>query len=213
MSKTKAEENNEHYKSQDAIIKKDKYKHGVVLSIKFLSSVLAFAIAIFSAKWVYQVFYEPEDETEIRNIVFADGELAITRETVLTALEKNSNTDFITIDTKAVNIDNNAFENCGLTMINIPNSITTIQEMAFANNPKLTEVMLSKNLISLGKGAFKGASEKLKIFVPIELMENNPKLCYDLLNEYGGEKVEFVTIGHEKYKQISTENEQTKDLK
>lgn len=56
------------------------------------------------------------------------------------------------------------FANCSnLTGLNIPNSVTKIDDFAFENDTKITEMELTENVIFLGNGAFKNT--RIKRFV------------------------------------------------
>lgn len=54
---------------------------------------------------------------------------------------------------KVVSIGDNAFKDCGLTSVIIPNSVTSISLKAFAVN-QLTSVTMSNSVTKIGSGAF-----------------------------------------------------------
>ena len=55
-------------------------------------------------------------------------------------------------------IGKSAFEGCCITSIEIPNTVTSIEDYAFKNCENLENILVSKNLITIGEEAFKGCN-------------------------------------------------------
>ena len=69
-----------------------------------------------------------------------------------------SNTETLTtlnLGNNVQSIGNSAFSGCSIASLEIPSSVTSIENSAFANN-KLTVITLPKSLQSVGSGAFSG---------------------------------------------------------
>lgn len=65
----------------------------------------------------------------------------------------------INLPSSLTSIDNYAFQNCSsLTTINLPDSVTTIGNYAFQNCSILSEVIFPKNLNSIGENVFKNCA-------------------------------------------------------
>lgn len=61
-------------------------------------------------------------------------------------------------------IGDNAFNNCMLVEIKLPESVTSIGAGAFASNSGLATIVLGKNLKTIGSNAFSGINAMAKIF-------------------------------------------------
>ena len=65
-------------------------------------------------------------------------------------------------------IGDEAFENCSLASITLPDSVTSIGRFAFRGCYKLTSITLPKGLISIGVNPFVGDSKDLTIVVSLD---------------------------------------------
>ena len=80
-------------------------------------------------------------------------------------------------------IGDEAFMNCGITSINIPNSVKTIGSNCFAYCISLTSVKIPSGLTSIGNEAFKFCTELTSITIPSGVKRigyNTFQNCYDL---------------------------------
>ena len=71
----------------------------------------------------------------------------------------------VTIPSGVTTIQNNAFENCGLTTITIPNSVTTIGSYAFYQS-KLTSITIPSTVRTLGQNVFQYCTNLTSITLP-----------------------------------------------
>lgn len=62
-------------------------------------------------------------------------------------------------------IDNRAFQNAALKVVDLPNNLTSIGENAFANCESLTAIKLNEKLKTINKNAFAGAVNVTKLVV------------------------------------------------
>ncbi|MBQ3680734.1 MAG: leucine-rich repeat domain-containing protein, partial [Paludibacteraceae bacterium] len=102
------------------------------------------------------------NKTKVKRVVIEDG---------ITAIGMSSFSFFelrnITIPNSVTTIEDMAFKGCtGLTYITIPNSVTSIGDLAFYGCEALTNVILSDSLTYIGKGAFRGCTGLKDISIP-----------------------------------------------
>ena len=103
-------------------------------------------------------------------------------------------------------IYNQAFQGCEqLTSIEIPSTVTEIQQAAFMDCPRLSDIRLNEGLLKLGANVFNGCAAK-EIVIPnsvIEFDENAFSGCNATLLVYKGSKAEeFVKTKNLNYKVI-----------
>ncbi len=69
----------------------------------------------------------------------------------------NREAEYVEIPSSVTKIENNAFYDCNsLKSVSIPNSVTSIGEHAFANCTGLTSIKIPSSVVSIGSGAFSG---------------------------------------------------------
>ena len=69
-------------------------------------------------------------------------------------------------NTNLASIGDNAFSECAISSITIPNSVNTIGARAFANNGKLTNVILGDAITTIGDEAFENCNALTSIIIP-----------------------------------------------
>ena len=67
---------------------------------------------------------------------------------------------------EVTSIGNNAFYDCNLTSINIPNSVTSIGEYAFTGCSALTSINIPNSVTSIGNNAFERCSGLISLTIP-----------------------------------------------
>lgn len=89
-------------------------------------------------------------------------------------------------------IDRQSFYSCGIVEIIIPDNVTTIKDEAFRSGSATTTLVLSKNLTSIGAGAFNGRSSVTgTIRVPATITDP-AAIGKDAFNTFG--RVGFCTV-------------------
>lgn len=88
---------------------------------------------------------------------------------IATGLFYNAHIRQITIPSTVTEIKDNAFVNCPLTAVTIPDSVTVLGINAFRGCTSLSKVTLSKNLKSMGEGAFAENPSLTTIEIPASL--------------------------------------------
>ncbi len=63
-------------------------------------------------------------------------------------------------------IGEEAFNNCGLKELKLPNTVKTIDNMAFANNEQLTSVEIPSSVVTFGEMAFYGCTGLTSVTIP-----------------------------------------------
>lgn len=86
-------------------------------------------------------------------------------------------------------IYDSAFARKGITSVSIPNTVQTIDRLAFAENPNLTSVQLSEGLIKIGGSAFKECGIEGNLVIPNTVTKLESYAFY-------GNKIDSVTIGN-----------------
>lgn len=77
----------------------------------------------------------------------------------------------VSIPKSVVKIDSTSFEGCGLTSIEIPDSVTEIGNYAFANCTNLSVVKIPDSVTKIGVNAFAGCVELSEVTMPSGLTE------------------------------------------
>lgn len=88
-----------------------------------------------------------------------------------------------------------AFEGAGLISVEIPNSVTIINEGAFFNCPELTSVILPNSALKIGIDAFRKCERMQNIFIP-ELVS---EIGYDVFYQCKNLSSIFVDKNNENY--------------
>lgn len=78
--------------------------------------------------------------------------------------------DYIKIPDSIITINNFAFINCKMFSINLPASLTSIGEAAFANCINLNSIIIPDSVTSIGKGAFSSCNSLEHIALPLNLI-------------------------------------------
>ena len=109
----------------------------------------------------------------------------------------------IEIPNSVTSIEGGAFASCDeLTTIVIPDSVTSIGYDAFSGCKKLTSVIIGDNVTNIGSSAFSGCSSLSSIEIPDSVMSVGNwafENCYALMSVYyGGTEEEWlrITIGN-----------------
>ena len=90
-------------------------------------------------------------------------------------------------------LDNEAFARCDIMSFNIPNTVTTIGEWAFAYNAKLPSITIPNSVTEIGKGAFRGCTALKTINLSNSLTNIKEELFYGCSNLKSVEIPDSVT--------------------
>ncbi len=95
--------------------------------------------------------------------LIVDKEVKVIGEEAFVFCDKLS---LISLPNTVTTIKKKAFHNSGLILINIPDSVTTIEELAFSSTPKLMSVTLPKHITVINKDVFSMATSLQSIDIP-----------------------------------------------
>ena len=134
-----------------------------LISISIGSGVTSIGNTAFSGCKRLKEFRVSEDNTSYCQL---DGALYSKDKIALVACPATKTNEYI-IPNSVTSIENGAFASCaGLTSITIPNSVTSIGEYAFSDCGGLTSITIPNSVTSIGNYAFSGCDSLTSITIP-----------------------------------------------
>ena len=149
---------------------------------RYLLILLAFTVSALSFGYDFEVdgiYYSKVNQSEVSVVCKKNGEATPTYGGNLTIPSK---VNYSNLEYKVTSIGHMAFYNCSLQSINLPNTITSINEGAFGSCKRLVSINIPESVTSISSSAFSQCNSLEKVSIPSSVTSIGSQVFYDCNN-------------------------------